>query len=147
MYVKTADGFVYETSTLPTNATKLTGAAGKAAVKQQAIDSLLKILSPRQTVSCILRDVSASGMSRRISFYAVGNGELTGLDYLIATACGHKHSDKQGLIVGGCGMDMGFAVVYNLGRVLWPEGTPEPHGRRNGAPDSDGGYALKHNWI
>lgn len=23
----------------------------------------------------------------------------------------------------------------------------EPHGRRNGDPDSDGGYALKHRWL
>ena len=56
--------------------------------------------------------------------------------------------DKTGgLRVSGCGMDMGFHVVYNLGYALWPDGTPEPHGTRNGAPDSDGGYALKHRWL
>jgi len=44
-------------------------------------------------------------------------------------------------------IDMGFHVVYNLGRTLWPEGTPEPHGTRNGEPDRDGGYALNHQWL
>lgn len=37
--------------------------------------------------------------------------------------------------------------VYSLGRTLWPDGTRAPHGRRNGQPDSDGGYALKHSWL
>ena len=148
MYVKTSDGFVYETSALPENAEKLTVAAGKLAVRQQAIDSLLELLKPGQTVHCILRSVSASGMSRRISFMIVRpDGSMRNLDYLISTACDYKLSDKQGLIVNGCGMDMGFAVVYALGRTLWPESTPEPHGRRNGELDSDSGYELKHSWI
>jgi hypothetical protein len=55
--------------------------------------------------------------------------------------------DRQGIKIGGCGMDMGFALVYNLGSTIWPKGTPKPHGRRNGEPDSDGGYALKHVWL
>jgi hypothetical protein len=42
---------------------------------------------------------------------------------------------------------MGFAAVYNLGYALWPNGTPEPHGTRNGVPDRDGGYALKQCWL
>lgn len=49
--------------------------------------------------------------------------------------------------IGGCGMDMGFALVYELGMKLWPDGTPEPHGQRNGEPDSNGGYALRQRWI
>lgn len=148
MYVKTSDGFVYETATLPTNATSLTNAAGKAAIKQQAIGSLREILKPGQTVYSVLRHVSASGMSRRISFMIpVADGSIQNLDYFIGLACDYKQSDNQGLIVSGCGMDMGFAVVYRIGRIVWPDGTPEPHGRRNGAPDSDGGYALKSEWI
>lgn len=148
MYFKNENGVVYETATLPANATKLTVAAGKAAVKQQAINSLLQLLKPAQTVHCILRKVSVSGMSRRISFVIFrDDGLICNLDRLISLACGYKHSDKQGLVVGGCGMDMGFSVVHNLGAVLWPEGTPSPHGSRNGEPDIDGGYALKHNWI
>lgn len=55
--------------------------------------------------------------------------------------------DANGIKIGGCGMDMGFALVYNLGCTLWPKGTPKPHGTRNGAPDSAGGYALKQEWL
>lgn len=63
--------------------------------------------------------------------------------WLVSQALGIKIGSKYGLIASGCGMDMCFSVVYNLGMVLWPNDTPEPHGRRNGQPDSCGGYALK----
>ena len=52
-----------------------------------------------------------------------------------------------GVVITGCGMDMGFELVYRLGMALWPDGTKEPHGTRNGEPDSHGGYALKHQWL
>lgn len=52
-----------------------------------------------------------------------------------------------GIKCDGCGMDMGFQLVYSLGRTLWPLGTHEPHGKRNGQPDREGGYALKHRWL
>ena|ERR1035437_1828097 len=51
---------------------------------------------------------------------------------------------------GGCGMDMGFHLVYNLGRTLFPEGFKvEGRGRNGDASgwDKDGGYALKQRWI
>jgi hypothetical protein len=55
--------------------------------------------------------------------------------------------NREGIVVGGCGMDMGFHLVYNLGATLWPKGTEKPHGTRNGEPDTSGGYALKSRWI
>lgn len=55
--------------------------------------------------------------------------------------------DRTGIKASGCGMDMGFSLVYNLGATLWPKGTPKPHGSRNGEPDRAGGYALKHTWL
>lgn len=55
--------------------------------------------------------------------------------------------NNGGIKIGGYGMDMGFSLVYDLGRTLWPKGTPKPHGKRNGEPDSDGGYALKQEWL
>lgn len=56
-------------------------------------------------------------------------------------------ADKQGIRIGGCGMDMGFSLVYDLGATLWPKGTPKAHSRRNGEDDRSGGYALKHEWL
>ncbi len=61
---------------------------------------------------------------------------------------GDGWDDKQsGIRIRGCGMDMGFEIVYRLGNRLWPEGTPKPHGTRNGQPDCYGGYALKSSWL
>lgn len=111
--------------------------------RDAACDELREWLKPGDTVSCILRSVSRSGMSREISFV---DKEMRNLDYPISKACGYRFG-KQGLKVGGCGMDMGFAVVYELGHRLWPKGTDKPHGTRNGEPDSDGGYALKQRWL
>jgi len=110
---------------------------------QQNLDRLHELLKPGDTILCVLRHVSKSGMSRRIDFYTQN------LDYLshsFAVVRGDAEP-KNGLRVDGCGMDMGFSVVYSLGYKLWPEGTDTPHGTRNGEPDSNGGYALKHRWL
>ena len=100
-------------------------------------------------VYCILRHVSSSGMSRRISFYTIIKNEPIWLDYKIEKILGYKRSNKVGLKVSGCGMDMGFSVVYDLGDALWPKGDGKTITGRNGSktPETDGGYLLKHIWI
>jgi hypothetical protein len=35
---------------------------------------------------------------------------------------GEKAETGEGITVDGCGMDMGFALVYNLGRALYRDG-------------------------
>lgn len=113
--------------------------------QQEAKDRLRELCKPGDTLYTILRHCSRSGMSRRISVLTKDHHQL---DYLIARAGLYKTKEREeGLVVGGCGMDMGFAIVYDLGRSLWPKGTPEPHNHRNGEPDSDGGYALRHRWL
>ncbi len=132
------------TTTKPKN----NAATRKAAARAEAIASLHKILKPGSRVYCVLRHVSASGMSRRIDFYARGTEEgMVFLSGYIATALDYRRSDKGGIVVGGCGMDMGFHVVYSLGYTMWPKGTTEPHSTRNGEPDTSGGYALKSEWL
>jgi hypothetical protein len=116
--------------------------------KNEALKQLRKIIKPNDVINCFLRHVASSGMSRRISFFVIKNNKLIGLDWYIEKVLGYKRSyNNLGLVVGGCGMDMGFAVVYALGLSLWPKGTKKPHGIRNGEPDSHGGYALKHSWV
>lgn len=136
-------------SNKPEPQTQRHSAADKNRLKAAALEHLRAVLNPGDTVCCILRKVSRSGMARQIDFFIVGDDRrphrITGyiadaLDYPLNHNCG-------ALKVSGCGMDMGFEIVYNLGRALWPNGTPKPHGRRNGEPDSDGGYALKHSWL
>ena len=123
------------------------GAKGKAARAEYCKAELRTLLAPGAKVYCILRSVSSSGMSRAISLYVKSEGDMRNIDSLSAGALGYKLSKKEGLLVSGCGMDMGFLLVYSLGSTLWPAGTETPHGSRNGKPDTDGGYALKHVWL
>lgn len=107
----------------------------------------------RPTIYCICRHVSSSGMSRRMSFYAIKNNKPVYLDALIAEMAGYKFDKhKQGLRVSGCGMDMGFAVVYEFSCRCFPDGFKYRKGvtHRNGDPspiDKDGGYALTQSWL
>ncbi len=120
--------------------------------KTEAISQLRKLVKPGRTVYGIIRHVSSSGMTRNIDFYVIHKGEPYFLTYYIGKALGYRHDyrGRGGLVVQGCGMDMVFSVVYDLGRTLWPKGfTPARHKLhgRNGSPatehDSDGGYALR----
>lgn len=120
--------------------------------KQDHDESLAKLrkgLSPRDSVYTCLRNVSRSGMSRRITVHVVHDGELLDITWHVHNVTGFSMRDGQ-LIVNGCGMDMGFHVVYTLGRYLFPDGFAQ-HGRgRNGDAsgwDNDGGYALNHRWL
>lgn len=135
------------------------------AEKKEAIERLLRTVEPGDTVYTIIRHVSRSGMQRAISLVAIdrttiilpidsgakiaalGRDSVTSIDYFAARALGWRIHKHGGIVVDVCGMDMGFRLVYTLGRTLWPDGTPTPHGRRNGNPDSDGGHALKHRWL
>ena len=115
--------------------------------KEQASEQLLKMLKPNDIIWCVLRKVASTGMSRQIDFYVIQNNEPFWLTGRIARLLGWRQAKNDALIVSGCGMDMGFHVVYELGQTLWPKGTDKPHGHRNGEPDSAGGYALKHRWL
>jgi hypothetical protein len=86
-------------------------------------DRLREILEPGDMVFTILRHVSASGMSRNLDLVVIKDNEPMRLTYWVAKAAGFTYNEKkEALVVGGCGMDMGFHVVYNLSRYLWPEG-------------------------
>lgn len=133
----------------------LTKKAQKEQEREESRQTLLSWLKPGDKVYTVLRHVSRSGMSRRIDLYAFvmddkGEPCKVWLSWHAARVMGYRlggRSGDDGIVTGGCGMDMGFHLVYTLGRYLWPDGTPEPHGRRNGEPDSDGGYALRQEWI
>ena len=84
------------------------------------------------------------------------------ISWSVADAIGFNYDrNYEGVKIGGCGMDVGFEVVYNLGLTLFPDGftcigercpaadhsngdrdyTPHLH------PKFQGGYALKHRWL
>ena len=86
---------------------------------EEAKKTLREILPPGSTVLCILRSVSRSGMSREISFLTETHRDVTGLFGIVGE---YRRGNRDGLKVTGCGMDMGFAVVYDVSRRLYPDG-------------------------
>jgi len=119
----------------------------------EAVRTLKKWLKPGSTVYCVIRGVAKSGMSRKIDFYTITGKRMQYLSGYISKLLGYRRDKDQGLHVSGCGMDMGFAVVYELSHTLWPKGfkvtdkTPHRNGTPNGQIDEDGGYALRHEWL
>lgn len=157
----------------------MTSKKEKATERAESIAALRKMLRPGMTVYTVLRHSSASGMSRVIDVviayrdtrdvYPLGadgrrdydakprrvaNGiKARSIGWHVARAIGERwDGDRWGIRVTGCGMDMGFHVVYSLGRTLWPDGfklRPGMRGRNGDTSgfDRDGGYALRHEWL
>lgn len=117
----------------------------------EAIEKLRGMLKPGDRLSTILRHVSASGMSRSISVIISDQDGINDITWLVARALDMRIDDKhQGIKIGGCGMDMGFEIVYQLGGKLFPGGFDVEGRGRNGdmsGHDNDGGYALKQSWL
>src|SRR3990167_3597733 len=139
--------------------------------KQEAIDYLRTILEPGDTVYTILRHVSRSGMMRVIGAIQMTEDSPNDITPRAAKALGEPlDRDRWGVKVGGCGMDMGFHLVYNLSYTLFPTGhgcicehcpsNDHNNGDRDYRPHkpyglkpqiehwhTDGGYALRHKWL
>ena len=92
----------------------------------KAMTRLRAELTPGRVVYTKLTHVSRSGMSRSIECYlAQGRDNLTDITWAVARATNSRVDNTHGgIIMGGCGMDMGFALVYNLGRTIYPNGVP-----------------------
>ena len=70
-------------------------------------------------------------MYRHISVHAIQNNEIRWLSYHVANVLKWTYKDKTNAVgVGGCGMDMGFHLVYILSSILYKDG-----------------YALTHRYI
>lgn len=138
----------------------------------EAIDRLRKWIKPGDTVYTQLKHVSRSGMMRVIQVvkiqcpdkYRMDEGfeepDILYLGYNVAQAIEMKYDrEREGVRIGGRGMDMGFAIVYDLSRVLFRDGfdcigegcpaNDHSNGDRDYAPHrhSDPGYALKQRWL
>lgn len=91
----------------------------------EARSTLLQWLKPGDTVFTVLRNVSRSGMSREIALVVFHKGTDLHPNYSAAKLIGARLGKRDGVIVSGCGMDMGFHVVYHLSRCLFPDGFGE----------------------
>ena len=74
----------------------------------------------------------------------------------------HKYNAKHGgFEIGGCGMDMGFALVYSLSQLIYPSGfqyigekcpasghlNSDQNKSRTTFHAQDGGYAIRQKWL
>ena len=116
----------------------------------EAREQLLAMLKPGSTVWTVVKHVARSGMSRHISCYVIQGADIRWIDGYVAKVTGYPvDREREALRVGGCGMDRGFEVVYDLGYRLWPKGDGATVTGRNGdtAPETDGGYLLHQRWL
>ena len=90
------------------------------------------------TIYTTLKHCSKSGMSRAIGLHIVDkkSGDILQLNYLaVKLGIGNFNKKHGGITQTGCGMDMGFDLVYRLSRKIFD------------STNSDSGYALKQTWI
>lgn len=94
--------------------------------RDEALVRLRGLVKPGTTIYTILRHRSRSGMSRSISTILHENEGGDGpfdFTWLTARALDMRIDQNEGGVkIGGCGMDMGFALVYDLSRTLFPDG-------------------------
>ncbi len=134
----------------------MTKKAEREAARQNAIEKVRAFVKPGDTLYTVLAHVSSSGMMREIKVYAIDNGEPVGLTSYAARILDYKLGKRDGLRVGGCGMDMGFHVVYALASALFPKGhacigkgcpSNDHSNRETRTEHPDGGYALRQRWM
>lgn len=108
------------------------------AARLEAIAQLREWIKPGDTVYTVLDHVSASGMSRAIrvvvpmTYTNDGDPDSTRVDFrhpnwAVGKALDLRHWKRNGreqdaLVVGGCGMDMGFHLVNSLSYALYGDG-------------------------
>lgn len=84
---------------------------------------LAELLKPGDTVHTSVLHVARSGMSRHIKTYVVRDGNAQDITPYVADVIDYRVARSTGgLVVGGCGMDMCFHVVYTLSHKLFPKG-------------------------
>ena len=110
----------------------------RQAEAEQAREELREMFAGDEcpVIGTILRHCSVSGMSRDISLYY----KDTNITYLAGVAMGDNVRSSNGfnaIRVQGCGMDMGFHLVYGLSITLFCAGKY----------DHDSAYKLKQRWL
>ena len=111
----------------------------QAQEKERAKTLILDLLdtgADRPTIYTILRRVSASGMNRDISLKVVKGGQIYDITYYAGALLDLRltRSSHNALKVNGCGMDMGFHLVYELASILF-------------SGEERAGYKIRHEWL
>ena len=91
--------------------------------KNDAICKLKEFIKPGDTIYTTLKHVSKSGMMRVIDLFIIEDNEPRRITSLACRATENSYNDRhEGMRMDGCGMDMGFAAVYELSQTLFSEG-------------------------
>lgn len=99
--------------------------------RAQAREDLRKLLRRVKVLNTVLRHCSRSGMYRVIGVLLVKKEWTRDLSCRVASALGWGHNSRyEGVSVSGCGMDMGFHLVYELSHLLFGDG-----------------YRIRNQWI
>lgn len=99
------------------------------AQEKEARAHLKKVLRKDDKLYAVIKSVSRSGMTRRMEFYYIRKNKPRLITPWIARACGYSDDCYKGMLVKGCGMDMIFAVVYDVSAVLYGDGNKLKHGQ------------------
>tara|TARA_Y100000114_G_scaffold143883_1_gene151874 strand:+ start:350 stop:721 length:372 start_codon:yes stop_codon:yes gene_type:complete len=116
--------------------------------KQEALESLKEWIKKGDTLHTTVKHVSRNGMMRYITTRHLKKSDhqdrevnVSNYDYHIARVLDLPLAPNyQGVKIGGCGMDMGFHLVYSLSRALFKD---EPRGEG----DRDHGYWINQEWL
>jgi len=78
-------------------------------------------------------------MTRHIDLYVIRDNKPVYLSGWVARYLGKRQAKSGGVKIQGCGMDMGFALVYDVSMSLYSN--------PDGSYSHDGAYALKQEWM
>jgi len=98
--------------------------------KQIAIDHLKQHIKEGDTLFTNVTHISRSGMSRNMNVYSLRKDNCSKWNYYISRALDYTLKEDNTISIKGCGMDMGFHLVYCLSKVLYNDG-----------------YAIKQQWL
>ena len=97
----------------------------------EALNYLKERIKKGDTLFTSVQKVSASGMSRHIKVLGIKDNSPLFWSWYVATALGYKYKEQTNAVsINGCGMDMGFHLIYTLSQKLFNDG-----------------YAIKQRWI
>jgi len=83
----------------------------------------IKAIEQRRMI-CVIKSVSASGMSRQLKFNSCEKGKDGGFWYrqyinmFLALGYSESKNNNGAFVIGGCGMDMVFHTHYSIIRSL-----------------------------
>jgi hypothetical protein len=85
------------------------------------LEQLRQWLPKGTRVFTVLRAVSRSGMRREVSVVVFLRGDDRPIhpNYHVSQVLGLRRGKTDGVVLNGCGMDMGFHLVYELAHALY----------------------------